>query len=99
VGDQVTPQTEVTPEHRAACLADVDKVIAHAGVSAAGVIRLDPGWTDPETGEWFESSWVVEVRVRRPGRYVAIVMEVAEHAKDPSAWCELLEGEIRWCQR
>lgn len=95
MGDQVTPQTVATPEQRASCQADADKVIAHAGVSATAKVRIEPAWTDPETGERFGSSWVCEVRVRRAASFVAIVMEVADHAADPSAWCELLDGDLR----
>jgi predicted TIM-barrel enzyme len=95
VGDQVTPQTEVTDEQRAACQADVDRVIAHAGVSATGKVRIEPAWTDLETGERFHASWVAEVRVRRAADYAVIVMEVAGHVAYPSAWCELLDDEIR----
>ena len=95
MGDQVTPQTEATQEQRTACQVDADKVIAHAGVSAVAKVRMDPAWTDTETGERFPSSWVCEVRVRRAASFVAIVMEVAHHAAAPSAWCELLDEELR----
>lgn len=85
----------MTPEQQAACLADVDKAIAHAGVSATGKVRMEPAWTDPETGERFGASWVAEVRVRRAAGFVSIVMEVADHAAGPATWCENLEDEIR----
>jgi len=79
----------------AACEADMQKVLAHAGAPASGKIRMEPAYTDPETGERYPAELVAEVRVRRAGDFVAIVISVADHAADPSAWCELLDDEIR----
>ncbi len=95
MGDQVTPLTEPTQEQRDACLAEVNRAIAYANVRAEAKIRMEPVWTDYRTGERFPESWVAEVRIRRAASSVAIVMEVAEHARYPEAWCELLDEELR----
>lgn len=99
MGDQVTPLTEryrdLTPGQIDACLADVEKAVAYANVRASGKVRLEPAWTDYRTGERFPASWVAEICVQRAASFIAIVMEVAEHARHPSAWCELLDEELR----
>lgn len=86
---------DVTPEQQAACLKAARRCVEYANVNATCEVRLEPAWTDPETGERFPSSWVCEVRVRRAASYVVVTVEVADYVRGPGAWCELLDGELR----
>lgn len=86
----------MTPEQRAACQADVDRVVAELGHDGAkSKVRLEPPWTDPETGEEFGESWVAAVRIRRGSALWVVTVDAGPHPRDPGTWCDLLRRELQ----
>lgn len=94
----------MTPEQQAACLADVNSIIAYERVAASGRVYEQSGWTDPETNEEYGPDWVAEIRIRRPGAMRVVFLDAEQHAADRDAWCEILSFEInsalgRWWRK